>query len=93
MSTCVLQRRLQDGGEGLAHLRLQPIVDFLLRPEIAVAILYPFEIGRGHAGAVRQDVGHDEDAVLVQVAVGVGIGRAVRAFDHDLGADRGALPS
>ena len=84
----VLQRGLHDGGEGLAHFRLEPLVDFLLRPEIAVAVLDPLEVRRGDAGAVREDVGDDEDAVLVQVAMRFGLGRAVGAFDHDLRADR-----
>ena len=44
------------------RFRLEPIVDLFLGPEIAVAILHPLEIGRGHASAVGQDVRYDEDA-------------------------------
>jgi hypothetical protein len=58
------------------------------RPEIAVAVLDPFEIRRGDPGAVREDVGDHEDAVFVEIVVRFGVGRAVGAFDHDLGADR-----
>ena len=83
----VLQRGLQHGVEGLAHLGLEPLVHFLLRPEVAVAVLHPLEVRRRHAAAVGQDVGHHEHAALVEVPVRVGRRRAVGAFDDDLGPD------
>src|SRR5262245_44246345 len=46
----VLQSGLQDGIERLAHLGLESFVDFLLGPEVAVAILDPLEVRGRHAG-------------------------------------------
>ena len=65
----IFDRGLEDGIEGLAHLRLEPLVDFLLGPEIAVAILHPLEIRGGDAAAVGEDVRHDEDTALVEMPV------------------------
>src|SRR6185503_13147375 len=83
----VAQRRLQHGGERLAHLRLETLVHFLLAPEVTVAVLHPLEIRRRHAGAVGENVGHDKDATLRQVLGGIGRRRAIGAFDDHLGLD------
>ena len=91
MSTLYFSAVCSDGVERLAHLGLEALVDFLFGPEIAVAVLHPLEVRRRDAGAVGEDVRHDEDAALVQVLVRVGRGGAVGALDDDLGAIAGAL--
>ena len=69
------------------HLRLEALVHFLLFPEVAVAVLDPFEVRRRDAAGVGEDVGNDEDAALVQLLVGLGRRRAVGALGDDLRLD------
>src|SRR5262245_2295539 len=78
---------LDHGVERFAHFGFEPLVHFLLGPEIPVTILYPFEIRRRHTAAVGQDVWNDEHTALVQVPVRLGRRRAVGAFDDDLCLD------
>ena len=79
--------------EGLAHDVLEPLVDLLLAPEEPGAILHPLEVGHGHPSGVREDVGHDEDPLLVEDLVGALRRRAVRALDDDLCADVAGVAS
>ena len=51
--------------------------------------LHPLEVADGDAAGVGEDVGHDGDAALGEDLVGLGGGRAVGAFDDDLGLRRG----
>ena len=55
-----------DVAEGLDHDVLEPLVDLALAPEEAGAVLHPLEVGHGHAAGVGEDVGHDQDALLVR---------------------------
>ncbi len=66
MSTLCFLRVCEHRVEGLAHLELEPIVHFLLGPEVAVTVLDPLEVRGGDAAGVGQDVGHHEHAALVQ---------------------------
>ena len=66
MSTWYLSEVSENRLEGFAHLGLEPLVHFLFRPEVPVAVLHPLEVGRRHAAAVGEDVRHDEDAALVE---------------------------
>ena len=88
----VFDRRLQHVVEGFHHLRLEPLVHFLLFPEISVAILDPLEVGGRDAAGVGEDVRNHEDTALVQLAMRFGGRRAVGALGDDLGLDhRGVL--
>ena len=87
MSTLYFCAVCEHDVERLDHLRLEPLVHFLLGPEVAVAVLHPLEVRHGDAAGVGQDVGHHEHAALVQDLVRLGRGRAVGAFDDQLGLD------
>ena len=65
--------------------RLQPVHHLVLRPEILLQVLHPFEIADDHAARVAQDVGDDEDSSLRSASTrsAFGRGRAVRAFGDD----------
>src|ERR1700728_3667236 len=71
----IFERRLHDGVELL--------VDHRLFPEVALAVLHPFEIRSGHPPGVGQNVGDDEDALVAQDIIGGGSGRSVGAFRKD----------
>ena len=79
--------------ERLAHDVLEPLVDLLLAPEEPGAVLHPLEVGHRDAAGVREDVGHDEDPLLVEDLVGALRRRAVRAFDDDLRPDVSGVSS
>src|SRR5207247_7200060 len=71
---------------------LEAPVHGLFVPEVAAAVLHPFEVAHRHAAGVRKDVGNDEDALLLEDLVGGGGGGTVRTFANDLGLDvRGVL--
>src|SRR5579863_7718 len=70
--------------EGLDHDGFELFVDNRLLPEIALAVLYPFKVGRGDATGVTQDVGDDEDSLVGEDFVGGCGGGAVGAFGQDL---------
>src|SRR5262245_59539546 len=69
------------------HNIFQPLVDHVLFPEIAHAVLNPLEVAASHPAGVRQDVGDDEDAFAFEYVVGRRGGRAVGAFGQNLAFD------
>src|SRR5215213_1647338 len=69
--------------EAARHDLLQTAVDRVLRPEVAAAVLHPLEVGHGHAASVREDVGDDEDPLLVEDRVGARRRGAVRTLADD----------
>src|SRR4029079_9846054 len=82
----VLLGELQHVVEAPRHDVVEPFVDGGFGPEIAAAILYPFEIGHRYAAGVGEDVRDDEDALLLEDRVRTGRGRTVRALANDLRA-------
>src|SRR6266550_1587279 len=62
----VLLRRSGDLVESAHHDALEAAVHGVLVPEVATAVLHPFEVADGHAAGVREDVGNDEDALLFE---------------------------
>src|SRR5579885_348965 len=50
--------------EGFDHNLLQPLVDRVLIPEEALAVLHPLEIGDRDAAGIGQNIGNDEDTLL-----------------------------
>ncbi len=50
-----------DGVEAFIHDLLQALIDQVLVPEEALAVLHPFEVGDGDAAGVGQNVGNHED--------------------------------
>jgi hypothetical protein len=48
-------------------------------------VLHPFEVAHRHAAGVADHVGHHQHAALGQDVVGRRPGRAVGAFEHQLG--------
>ena len=67
---------------------VEPVHHLVARPEILLQVLHPFEIADDDAAGVAQDVGDDEDPVVAlgENPVGLGRGRAVRAFGDDAAA-------
>src|SRR5688572_28167841 len=79
----VLLGELEDIAETAHHDVAQPVVDDLLAPEIATAILHPLEVRDRHAARIGQDVRDDEDPFLFQNGVCAGGRRAIRTLaDH-----------
>ena len=62
------------------------LVDGLLVPEEALAVLHPLEVGNRHAAGVGQDIGNHEDILFRQNLVGQRSGGAVGAFAENLAA-------
>ncbi len=69
----------------------QTVVDFLLRPEEALPVLDPFQVGDGHTASVAQDVGDDHYALGAQDVVCIRGGGAVGAFGNHPGLDVGGI--
>ena len=63
--------------------RVQALVHLALRPEELLEALHPLEVRDDDAAGVREHVGDDEHAVLLEDLVGVRRRRAVRALEHD----------
>src|SRR5471032_1876852 len=83
----LLLRHLPYRVERFAHDAGQAAVDLFVGPEEAREVLCPLEVADGDAAGVGQHVWHDQDATLGQDIVGSWQGRAVGAFQDDLGAD------
>ena len=62
-------------------------VHLVLLPEVLLEALHPLEVGDDDAARVREHVGQDEDAALVEDLVGRRRHRAVRALADDLRPD------
>ena len=62
-------------------------VDLVLLPEVLLEALHPLEVGDDDAARVREHVGQDEDALVLEDLVGGGRGRAVCALADDLRLD------
>ena len=58
-------------------------VDLVLLPEVLLEALHPLEVGDDDAARVREHVGQDEDALVLEDLVGGRRGRAVRALADD----------
>ena len=84
--TLVLFGIADDGVEAFDHDFLQALVDQLLVPEEALAVLHPLEVGDGDAAGVGQDIGDHEDFLLGENLVGERRGGTVGAFAEDLAA-------
>jgi hypothetical protein len=56
-------------------------------PLIVLLVLHPFEVAGRHAAGVRQNVGENFDAALVENRVGLRLDRSVRRFDDYRGLD------
>gem|GEM_PF-3614968 len=74
---------LQDVVEAVDHDAVEALVDFVLGPEVAHAVLDPLEVAGGDAAGVGEDVGDDEDAFAGEDVVGDGGGGAVGSFAED----------
>src|SRR5471030_1990313 len=83
----LLLRHGPHGVEGFLHDARQAGVDLVLAPEEAGKILHPFEVADGDAAGVGQYVRHDQHVLVGQDVVRFRRGRAVGAFEDDLGAD------
>src|SRR5580765_7456083 len=57
--------------ERLDHDPLESLVDGVLIPEVAAAVLHPFEVADRDAARVRQDIRDEEDPLLLENLVGV----------------------
>ena len=75
MLTWWVSAGLHDSVELLVHHR------FL--PEVALAVLHPFEIGSGDPAGIGKNVGDHEDAFVGEDIVGGGGGRSIGAFGED----------
>src|SRR5262249_34152116 len=64
-------REREHVAERALHEVDQTRVDLLLAPEELLEPLHPLEVGDRHAAGVGEDVGHDEDAALVEDRVGL----------------------
>src|ERR1700716_1410279 len=73
--------------EAFGHDVVETLVDLGLRPEVAHAVLDPFEVAGGDAAGVGEDVGDDEDAFVGEDLIGNRSGGAVGAFAENLAAD------
>ena len=73
----------EDVVEAVDHNALEALVDFGLGPEVAHAVLDPLEVACGDATGVGEDVGDDEDALLLEDIVGDDGGWAVGSFAED----------
>src|SRR5262245_23342499 len=69
--------------EARDHNVLQALVDHLLFPEIAHAVLNPFEVTASYPAGVRQNVWDNENAFAFKYIVGRRRGRAVGAFGEN----------
>ena len=73
--------------EARDHLVLQSLVDHILPPEIAHAVLDPLKIRDRHPAGVRQNVRNDENSLLVQDLVRGRRRRPIRPFRQHLALD------
>ena len=64
-------------------------VDLVLLPEVLLQALHPLEVRDDDAAGVREDVGEDEHALVLEDRVGGRGDGAVRALDDDLRLDLG----
>src|SRR5581483_1101030 len=69
--------------EGRLHDAFQLLVDDGFFPEVALAVLHPFEIRSGDAAGIGQDVGNHEYALVGEHVVCGRRGGAVGAFGED----------
>src|SRR5438094_3521199 len=88
----VLLRGGRDLVERAHHDALEAPVHGVLVPEVTAAVLYPLEVAHGHTAGVRENVGNDENALLLENLVGRRRRWTVRPFADDLRLDlRGVL--
>src|ERR1051325_11384294 len=73
--------------EGPHHDALEPPVHRVLVPEVAAAVLHPLEVAHGHTAGVRENVGNDKNALLLENLVGSGRRWPVHALTNDLRLD------
>ncbi len=77
----------RDFVEGLDEDALEAVVDRLEIPEVPAPVLYPLEVADRGTACIRQDVGNDVDALLIQDPVRVRRRGAVGALADDLRAN------
>jgi hypothetical protein len=73
--------------EAFGHDVVEALVDLGFGPEVAHAVLDPFEVAGGDAAGVGEDVGDDEDALVGEDLVGDCGCWAVGTFAEDPAAD------
>jgi hypothetical protein len=73
--------------KALGHDVVEAMVDLGFGPEVAHAVLNPFEVARCDAACVGEDVRDDEDAFVAENLVGNGGGGTVGALAKDFTAD------
>ena len=73
--------------EGVVHAGAQPLGERALVPRVALAALRPLEVRRGDAAGVGEDVGHDDDAPLVEHRLRLDRGGPVGGLHDHLGLD------
>ena len=73
--------------KGLTQNELKLLIDGGFLPEIALAVLHPFKIGRGNAAGVGKNVWNDEDFFVGKDFIGGGRCGTVGAFADNLGLD------
>jgi putative transcriptional regulator len=77
--------------EGVGQHVAEALVDLVQRPHVVLRALDPLEVGDGDAAGVGQDVGEDEDALVLEDLVGLEVGGAVGALGQDAAADAGRV--
>src|SRR6476620_7237098 len=73
--------------KGLAQDELKLLIHGGLFPEISLAVLHPFKIGRGDAAGVGKNVWNHENFFVGKDFICCGRGRTVGAFADNLGLD------
>ena len=70
-------------GERATDNRVELRVHLRLLPEVLLQALHPLEVGDDDAARIREHVGEDEDAPLLEDLVGLGCHRPVRTFGDE----------
>ena len=69
------------------HSILQPLVDDIFAPEVAHPVLNPFKIRNCDTTGVRQDVGYNENTILMQHFICSGGGWPIGPFSEHFALD------
>ena len=83
----------KDVVEARGHNVVEALIDLVLGPEVAHAVLHPLEVAGGDAAGVGEDVGDDEDVLVGEDVVGDGGGGAVGAFAEDAAVEAVGVPA
>ena len=83
----VALRELEHRLEAALHDLAESLIHDLLGPEVAAAVLHPLEVRDRDAARVGENVGDDEDPLLLENRIGGRRGRTVRALADDARAN------